>query len=103
MCFMFSSIPILISEEYSTLFAYDTIVIMQEGVVDSLELVTPATLWIGFVLVFGVFALISAILLYHWHKYTFEKRIAKKAMTLYFSVSGVFLLLLIVSLLSLTL
>lgn len=76
---------------------------MQEGGLDSLELVTPATLWLGFALVFGVFAIISAILLYHWHKYTFNKGTAKKAMTLYFSVSGIFILLLIVSLLSLTL
>jgi|AntRauTorckE6833_2_1112554.scaffolds.fasta_scaffold09357_4 multidrug resistance efflux pump len=76
---------------------------MQERSLGSLELVTPATLWLGFALVFGVFAIISAILLYHWHKYTFDKRVAKKAMTLYFSVSGIFILSLLVSLLSLTL
>lgn len=76
---------------------------MDERGLDSLELVTPATLWLGFALVFGVFAIISAILLYHWHKYTFDKAVAKRAMTLYFSVSGIFILLLIVSLLSLTL
>ncbi|MEX0933616.1 MAG: hypothetical protein WDZ74_02555 [Candidatus Paceibacterota bacterium] len=77
---------------------------MQEnGLESSFELVTPATLWLGFALILGVFAIMSAVLLYHWHKYTFDKKVAKKAMTLYFSVSGIFILLLVVSLLSLTL
>jgi cytochrome bd-type quinol oxidase subunit 2 len=67
------------------------------------EFLTPSALWLIFALVLGVFAIISAILLYHWHKYTFDEKAAKKAMVLYFLVSGIFVLLLVVSLLSLTL
>lgn len=94
----------MIPEEYSRPLACDIIGIMQEnGLESSFELVTPATLWLGFALILGVFAIMSAVLLYHWHKYTFDKKVAKKAMTLYFSVSGIFILLLVVSLLSLTL
>ena len=77
-----------------------------EGPLNSIqigEFLTPGTLWLSFALVFGIFAIMSAILLYHWHKYTFDEKVAKKAMVLYFSVSGIFILLLVVSLLSLTL
>jgi multidrug resistance efflux pump len=70
---------------------------LQSGV-----LVTPTVLWLGFVLFLGVVAIISAILLYHWHKYTFDNKIAKKVMAVYFSVSGIFVLLLVVSLLIVT-
>jgi multidrug resistance efflux pump len=67
------------------------------------EFLTPSVLWLGFAVIFGIFAIISAILLYHWNKYTFDAKVAKKAVVLYFSVSGIFMLLLVVSLLSLTL
>jgi len=64
---------------------------------------TVSTLWLGFLVVIGVFAIMSAILLYHWNKYAFDRNAPRRAMTIYFSVSGVFILLIVVSLLSLTL
>lgn len=64
---------------------------------------TPSTLWLGFVVILGIFAIVSAILMYHWHKYAYNKAVAKRTITIYFSVSGVFILLLIVTLLTGTL
>jgi uncharacterized membrane protein YidH (DUF202 family) len=61
-----------------------------------------STLWLGFLVVLGLFAIISAVLLYHWNKYAFDRRASQRAIAIYFSVSGVFILLIVVSLLSLT-
>lgn len=80
---------------------------MEEQIGQAVAIPTPvlsvSALWLGFLVVLGIFAIISAILLYHWNKYTFDRRAAQRAMVVYFSVSGVFILLLVVSLLSLTL
>lgn len=55
--------------------------------------------WLVFLLAVGVFAILSAILLYHWREYALEKHIIKKVTRVYFIVSGSFILLLAVSLL----
>jgi len=70
---------------------------------DAIYTVPPLALWLGFIVVVGIFAIISAVLVYHWRNYTFDKEVSKRVMRTYFYVSGIFVLLLTASLLSLTL
>lgn len=55
--------------------------------------------WLVLLLVIGVFAILSAILLYHWREYALDKTIIKRVTRVYFLVSGSFILLMAVSLL----
>lgn len=67
-----------------------------------LDIFSPSVLLIVFLLVLGIFSILSAILLYHWREYALNVAVAKKAMRVYFAVSGFFILILSVSLLALT-
>lgn len=64
------------------------------------DIFTPTALWLVLLLVIGGFAIISAVLLYHWNKYALRKEVAKKVISVYFVVSGIFILLLLGSLMA---
>ena len=59
---------------------------------------TPPMLLMLFLLGLLAFAIVSVILVYHWTNYSFTLGKVKKVIKLYFVVSGLFLLVMLVSL-----
>ncbi|MDZ7726475.1 MAG: hypothetical protein U5L75_02745 [Candidatus Campbellbacteria bacterium] len=67
------------------------------------EFITPQLLWWALLAVLVLFAVISSILVFHWRKYALGKEVVRRMIIIYFSVSGVFILSLVLLILSITL
>ena len=55
--------------------------------------IDPRILWLMFILAMIVYSLLSAILLYHWFAYSYARSQMKSISVVFFSVSGVFILI----------
>lgn len=72
-----------------------------ESLRDSLlEFVTPAVLWVVFILVLLVFAAISTALMYHWKNYNVNSAVGRRIRKAYFFVSGGFIFAILVALIA---
>ncbi len=61
------------------------------------SLLSPAALGVVLLALLSVFAALSVALLYHWREYGMQTRFVRLAPVVYFSVSGVCLVLTIIS------
>lgn len=67
------------------------------------EFITPQVLWWALLAIVGLFAIVSSVLVFHWRKYALGEKVIRRMMILYFSVSGIFILSLVLVILSITL
>ncbi|MDP3792166.1 MAG: hypothetical protein Q8Q89_00335 [bacterium] len=68
-----------------------------QNVLDSWVTVKPEYLWILVVLVALFYIAISLILSYHWKRYGFEAGIMSQASIIYFSISGLLFMGMLIS------
>jgi hypothetical protein len=59
--------------------------------------ITPTVIWTIFFVVLSYFVIINYILLYHWKKYTFEKKVSSRIQKTFYYVSGILLLVMLTS------
>ena len=65
-----------------------------------LDVVSPVVLWGAFAVFLTFFGIVSTALMYHWKHYNIDDRKSKAAMRLYFAVSGLFIFVMLISLIS---
>lgn len=63
------------------------------------EFMSPTILWVVFIVVLLIFIAVSYALLYHWRNYNVNSALVRRLSRVYFWVSGLFLLSILISLL----
>jgi len=67
-------------------------------IVESLpDFVSPVILWAAFFAVGVFFVIVTAALMYHWKNYNIDNRKSRKVMRIYFGVSGIFIFIMLIS------
>ena len=64
------------------------------------DFIPPVLLWIVFLVIILIFIVVSAALTYHWKNYNVDSKVVRQIKRVYFWVSGVFLLAMLVSVIS---
>ena len=64
------------------------------------DFIPPVLLWIVFLVIILIFIVVSVALTYHWKNYNVDSKVVKRIKKVYFGVSGVFLLAMLVGVIS---
>lgn len=64
------------------------------------DFIPPVLLWIVFLVIILIFIVVSVALTYHWKNYNVDSKVVRRIKRVYFWVSGVFLLAMLVSVIS---
>ena len=64
------------------------------------DFIPPVLLWMVFLVIILIFIVVSAALTYHWKNYNVDSKVVRQIKRVYFWVSGVFLLAMLVSVIS---
>ena len=64
------------------------------------DFVSPAVLWVVFLLTILVFIVVSVALMYHWRNYNTNSSVGKRVRRAYFLVSGGFLFAMLAALIA---
>ncbi len=64
------------------------------------DFIPPILLWLVFLVIILIFIVVSAALTYHWKNYNVDSKVVVRIKKVYFWVSGVFLLAMLVSVIS---
>lgn len=64
------------------------------------DFIPPVLLWIIFLVIILIFIVVSVALTYHWKNYNVDSKVVKRIKKVYFGVSGVFLLAMLVGVIS---
>lgn len=64
------------------------------------DFIPPVLLWIVFLVIILIFIVVSVALTYHWKNYNVDSKVVRRIKRVYFWVSGVFLLAMLVGVIS---
>ena len=64
------------------------------------DFIPPVLLWIIFLVIILIFIVVSVALTYHWKNYNVDSKVVKRIKKVYFGVSGIFLLAMLVGVIS---
>lgn len=64
------------------------------------DFISPAVLWLIFLVIVLVFVVISVALTYHWKNYNVNSVLVRRLRRVYFWVSGIFLAAMVIALVS---
>jgi len=65
-----------------------------------IEFVPPVILWVVYAVVILIFTVVSVAITYHWKNYNVDSKMVSRIKKVYFLVSGVFLLAMLIAAIS---
>ena len=65
-----------------------------------LDFVSPLVLWVALAITVLIFVVVSVALTYHWKNYNVNSMVAKRLVRVYFTVSTIFLFIMLISIIS---
>ena len=68
-----------------------------EAIAEILKLATPAVIALSGLFIFIIFGVISIILLFHWNRYGIKRNVTKRVTGIFFSISSILLLVMLLS------